>query len=459
MGCAVSTPDNEDAVKLCKDRKSFVKQAIQQSYRLAAAHETYIQSVKQVSASLLRYVDADDSHDFIFRSSQPPGEEGREEEEEEEEAVSRRPASMAMAMKDVDAQFKRICYCAEEVSVMLEGRRSLQCSSAPDEVQVEKLSDQVDLFRSASSTFSSSMSFQASSDPKEDGNDNSSSIAKNWWYISENHDSTLDKLYAWEKKLYEEVKAGEHVRIAYQKQCLHLRNHDINGEEPYLVNKTIAAIRDVHTKFEISIAKTKSISKRIEALRDAELCPWLVEFIHGQSRMWKSMARCHRIQNAIIEEAKLLLFTGSRAGASAAGGGPPAAASLAAELRRWRCCFARWIHAQRSFARALADWTSRCTLGDLCVRWSRLLDSMSEAKAVEGMKFFAAGMASVNAQHRKAAAAAAVAADMVAEEGTKVLCAGMTAAVGSLEELAAGAANGYDLLVRRYGRRARMAGR
>ncbi|KAG5389931.1 hypothetical protein IGI04_031472 [Brassica rapa subsp. trilocularis] len=51
------------------------------------------------------------------------------------------------------------------------------------------------------------------------------------------HQATLDRLYVWEKKLYDEVKSGERVRIAYGKKRLALKNHDVKGDDSSSVDK------------------------------------------------------------------------------------------------------------------------------------------------------------------------------------------------------------------------------
>lgn len=62
------------------------------------------------------------------------------------------------------------------------------------------------LFHSASSLSSSSRFFQASSTSRDDGNEDGGKHSEDSFIISGSHKSTLDRLYAWEKKLYEEVK-------------------------------------------------------------------------------------------------------------------------------------------------------------------------------------------------------------------------------------------------------------
>lgn len=75
---------------------------------------------------------------------------------------------------------------------------------------------------------------------------------------------------------------------------------------------------------------------------------------------------------------------------------------------------------------------------------------MSEERAVDGMDFFAAGMASVSAQQREAAEGEGDAVAME-EVGPRVLCAGLSVAVGSLAELAVVSAEGYNAVARRCG--------
>lgn len=74
---------------------------------------------------------------------------------------------------------------------------------------------------------------------------------------------------------------GARARIEYDKKCRQLRIHDVNGEEPFVVDRTRAAIRDLQTQLRVSISSVEYISKRIEVLRDQELHPQVVELIQG----------------------------------------------------------------------------------------------------------------------------------------------------------------------------------
>lgn len=82
-----------------------------------------------------------------------------------------------------------------------------------------------------------------------------------------------------------------------------------------------------------------------------------------------------------------------------------------------------------------------------------MLDSVSEAAAIEGVEMFAAGVASVAQGPGKEGGwetmdPEAAVATAAAELGAKVVCAGLAVAVGAVAELAANSAEGYEELVK-----------
>ncbi|KAJ7955819.1 Protein of unknown function (DUF630 and DUF632) [Quillaja saponaria] len=305
---------------------------------------------------------------------------------------------------------------------------------------------------------------------------------RNLALFSGSHQATLDRLYAWEKKLYQEVKSGERVRIAYEKKCMQLRNQDMKGVDPSAVDKTRAAIRDLHTQIKVSIHSVEAVSGRIETLRDEELHPQLLELVQGLARMWKLgllqnwMAR-DNLPCTVIEPHRLAR----------------SAVNLETELRNWRACFESWITSQRSYVHALTGWLLRCVrsgpdtsklpfsprrssgthpIFGLCVQWLRFLDAIHEAPVYDGLDFFAAGMGSLYAQQlRQDSRRAPVGSkeprgnmemvevgqveevmtpEKMAEVGIKVLCAGMSVAMSSLTEFAICSADGYNELVKQW---------
>ncbi|KAG4167696.1 hypothetical protein ERO13_A13G212500v2 [Gossypium hirsutum] len=402
--------------------------------------------------------------------------------------VNRRPTSMAEVINDLDAQFMVACDAASEVSGMLEASRA-QYSSTSNELTGMKMLNPVALLRSASSRSSSSRFLMNSSSSREAGYESSSSVSEESCMFHGSHQSTLDRLYAWEKKLYEEVKSGEKTRIAYEKKSRQLRNQDVKGDDPSVVDKTRAAIRDLHTQMKVSIHSVEAISKRIETLRDEELQPQLLELVHGLARMWKVMAECHQAQKRTLDEAKLLLAGAPSKLEAKRQSSISAAANLEAELRNWRACFESWIVSQRSYLRALSGWLLRCLRPDpdtsklpfsprrssgtlvifgLCIQWSRFLDATRETPVLDGIDFFAAGMGSLYSQQLREESRVGskrfapgenmelvnidevgdvMTTEKFSDVAVRVLCAGMSVAMSSLSEFAISSADGYAELI------------
>ncbi|XP_022153366.1 uncharacterized protein LOC111020881 [Momordica charantia] len=421
--------------------------------------------------------------------------------------VNRKPTSMAEVIKELEAQFMIVCNSANEVSALLEARKAPYMATA-NELTAMKMLNPVALFRSASSRSSSSRFLMSSSATKDEGGyESGGDISEESSSFSAGHQSTLDRLYAWEKKLYQEVRSGEKVRIAYEKKCNQLRNQDVKGEDPSSVEKTRSSMRDLHTQIKVSIHSVEAVAKRIETLRDEELQPQLLELVQGLARMWKVMAECHQLQKRALDEAKLLLAgIPSKLDGRKLSSAPViepnwlarASANLETELRNWRSCFESWITSQRSYMHAITGWLLRCVNSDsdtakppfsprrsnasalpifgLCIQWNRFLDEIQEKAVLDGLDFFAAGMGSLHTQQQQrddphriqvgsqrfggseesggsmemvefGKVEEVMTAEKMAEVAIRVLCAGLSFAMSSLTEFAISSADGYsDLL-------------
>ncbi|KVH27190.1 protein of unknown function DUF630 [Cynara cardunculus var. scolymus] len=72
MGCSSSKLDDEEAVQLCKDRKNFIKKAVEHRTRFASGHMAYLRSLKRLSAALKDYVEGDEPREFSLDSFTTP---------------------------------------------------------------------------------------------------------------------------------------------------------------------------------------------------------------------------------------------------------------------------------------------------------------------------------------------------------------------------------------------------
>ncbi|KAK4405368.1 protein ALTERED PHOSPHATE STARVATION RESPONSE 1 [Sesamum angolense] len=270
------------------------------------------------------------------------------------------------ALKDIEDHFIRAYESGKEVSRMLECNR-VQLHSNLEEIKgltfsVSENSTkliQAITWRSASSHSSSCKSLVASG-PKSSSTwiEFSNQLFDDYGGMaSGSHSLTLGRLYAWEKKLYEEVKEGDSIRRAYGRKWNQLINQDARGDEGFALEKTRAAVKDLYSRIIVSIRSAETISRRIEKLRDEELEPQIKELHQGMMRTWKIMSESHEIQNKIISEVKT--FTCPSYGKFCNESHRLATLQLETELVNWRGCFAEYIAAQKVYIEALLGWLSK----------------------------------------------------------------------------------------------------
>lgn len=59
MGLSTSKADKNEALRLCKQRRRFIKQAMDSRFALAASHVSYINSLKNIGIALRRFAEAE----------------------------------------------------------------------------------------------------------------------------------------------------------------------------------------------------------------------------------------------------------------------------------------------------------------------------------------------------------------------------------------------------------------
>ncbi|KAM7259578.1 hypothetical protein ACFE04_015319 [Oxalis oulophora] len=236
---------------------------------------------------------------------------------------------------------------------------------------------------------------------------------KDFNIISWNLSLTLEKLYAWEKKLYKEVKDEERLRVSYEKQCKKLRNLGRKGAESSKLEATEALIKRLQTKIDICIRAAHAISNRIHKLRDEELQPQLKELIRGLTQMWKSILKCHQKQFQAITKSKvgsIKANTGFQGDA-----GLKATVELEVELLNWCDNLNSWVDAQKRYAKFLNEWLKRCIIPEsvvtddgvapfspgrvgappifvICNDWSQSMAKISEKSVGDAMRQFASNL-------------------------------------------------------------------
>ncbi|KAF7142876.1 hypothetical protein RHSIM_Rhsim05G0048900 [Rhododendron simsii] len=217
---------------------------------------------------------------------------------------------------------------------------------------------------------------------------------------SGNLSSTLQKLFLWEKKLFEEVKGEEKMRVLHERKSRKLKSLDERGAEAHKIDATRTLVRSLSTKIRIAIQIVDKISVKINKLRDEDLL----------TRVWRSMLECHQSQRQAILQARRLDAVASHKHFSDAH--LEATLQLEHELLEWTFRFSCWVGAQKGFVRALNDWLLKCLLYEpeetadgvvpfspsrigappifvICNQWSQALGKISEKEVVDSMRDFA----------------------------------------------------------------------
>ncbi|KAL7156392.1 hypothetical protein ABFS83_02G006200 [Erythranthe nasuta] len=263
------------------------------------------------------------------------------------------------ALKDIEDHFIRAYDSGKDVSRMLECNR-VHLQSNLDEIKENSTKlIQAITWRSASSRSSTCKSLVASnSKSSSTWTEFSNDLFDDYGGMSSgSHSLTLGRLYAWEKKLYEEVKDGDSIRRIYERKCNQLRNQDARGDEGLTVDKSRSSVKDLYSRILVAIRSAETISNRIEKLRDEELEPQIKELLQGMTRTWKVMLESHEIQNKIIFEVKT--FTCPSYGKFCNESHRLATLQLEIELLNWRSCFTEYVSAQKGYIEAIYGWLSK----------------------------------------------------------------------------------------------------
>ncbi|GER35159.1 hypothetical protein STAS_11416 [Striga asiatica] len=319
------------------------------------------------------------------------------EREDPSEYITHRAKDFVCSIRDIDNRCFRASESGKEVSRMLESSKihvgyaearggssasicmpslgAACCQGGSMNVTDDQLVTKVITWKRTSSKSSSSKNLLAT---RDDNSDSGSDFVEEFCMISGSHSSTLDRLYAWERKLYDEVKASESIQKEYNRKCDQLRHQFAKDMSSQIIDKTRAAVKDLHSRMRVALHSVDTISKRIEKMRDEEMLPQLLELIHGiysqepmfdcniklqmaqkLTRMWKAMLECHHSQYITIS-----LAYHARGSAVA----PPGETQrqiilqLMDEVEFFGLSFTDWVNSYTSYVGSLNSWLQNSIL-------------------------------------------------------------------------------------------------
>ncbi|KAL7605984.1 hypothetical protein Lser_V15G19486 [Lactuca serriola] len=258
------------------------------------------------------------------------------------------------ALKDVEDHFLKAYESGVEFSKMLEFSNVGPLDHLHSKESSEKFIPSIAWHKSAITRSPSCRSLLSSSSRSSStwtGINSSSDIFEETGGMeSGSHLSTLGRLYAWEKKLYDEVKAGSEIKKHYDRKSSQLSGE--NGSNKHGIEDQV---NDLYSRMLVSIKICNSISKRIEKVRDDELQPQLIELLHGLTKTWKSMLESHKMQSRTMFEVKSFPtagFTNDRSRHLAT-------LQLEAEIQNWQSTFSSYIASIKAYIESLTEWSNR----------------------------------------------------------------------------------------------------
>ncbi|CAH8352246.1 unnamed protein product [Eruca vesicaria subsp. sativa] len=244
-------------------------------------------------------------------------------------------------LDEIDDRFLKASECAQEVSKMLEATRLHYHSNFADN------RGYVDHSARVMRVITWNKSLRGISNGEGGKEDQESDE-------HETHATVLDKLLAWEKKLYDEVKQGELMKIEYQKKVALLNRHKKRGASAETVEKTKAAVSHLHTRYIVDMQSMDSTVSEVNRLRDDQLYPRLVSLVEGMAKMWSNMCIQHDTQLKIVGELKSLEISTSQKETTKQHHNQTR--QFCTVLEEWHVQFERLVTHQKLYINSLNTW-------------------------------------------------------------------------------------------------------
>ncbi|KAD7117530.1 hypothetical protein E3N88_04798 [Mikania micrantha] len=345
-------------------------------------HDNVNSVASNSEATLIEFDDGDDcaAGALMCRTSQTESRKDscltEGEREDPSEFITHRAKDFLSSIKEIESRFFQASESGKEVSRMLEvdkirvGYSESKGSSTASTLlcvncgkgKTTLISQDVPhiiTWKRSTSLHSSSSRNNLAQTSKDVNDDSGSDFFEEFCMIAGSHSSTLDRLYAWERKLYDEVKASESIRRVYDRKCDQLRHQFAKDLKTHVIDKTRSLVKDLHSRIIVALHTVDSISKRIENMRDEELQPQLLELIQGFNRMWKAMLECHHAQyitislayhmrkskNGNLEETKKQIMD-----------------ELQHKIECFGLSFTNMVNSQTSYVESINNWLQNCII-------------------------------------------------------------------------------------------------
>ncbi|XP_078441799.1 protein ROLLING AND ERECT LEAF 2-like [Wolffia australiana] len=170
----------------------------------------------------------------------------------------------------------------------------------------------------------------------------------------ETHATILDKLLAWEKKLFDEVKASERMKFDYQRKVAKLNKLKKHGASSEALAVTKAEVSHLHTRYIVDMQSMDSTVSEIQRLRDVQLYEKLTQLVRGMAEMWETMQVHHEMQLKLVEGISAVDVSNALKETSDQLRGRTC--QLCDMAARWSQNFQDLIAFKKKYVRSLNDW-------------------------------------------------------------------------------------------------------
>ncbi|XP_058780529.1 protein ROLLING AND ERECT LEAF 2-like [Vicia villosa] len=255
--------------------------------------------------------------------------------------VKHSSVNLLQIFADLDDHFLKASESAQEVSKMLEATRLHYHSNFADNRGHIDHSARVMRVITWNRSFKGIPNF-------DDGKDDFDTDEQ------ETHATILDKLLAWEKKLYDEVKAGELMKFEYQRKVATLNRLKKKGTNSEALEKSKAVVSHLHTRYIVDMQSLDSTVSEINRLRDEQLYPRLVQLVNEMANMWKKMLSHHEKQSETVTLLRSL--DPSQSPKQTSEHHHERTYQLLVVVQQWHSHFEMLVNNQKGYIKALTNW-------------------------------------------------------------------------------------------------------
>ncbi|KAJ3669347.1 hypothetical protein LUZ60_011297 [Juncus effusus] len=164
----------------------------------------------------------------------------------------------------------------------------------------------------------------------------------------------LDKIFTWERKLYDEIKEAEIMKMAYFEKLDVLNKKKKRGAGPGSLEQAKTVASHLHTKYVVATQTVESTLNEIDRLRDSQLYPKLDNLVEEMEKMWEVMYQQHHKQLETIMELKSYEITSTSE--ETTDQHHDRTVQLFEMTREWHKQFHRLTSHQKEFVGALTSW-------------------------------------------------------------------------------------------------------